>query len=300
MHFGYDAAPLLRDADLVLALECDVPWSTAQEAPPENAFLVQIGADAAFQRYPMRTFRADLAITATAESVLEAVHNAAAVIAGRCGDALEARRTWLAAQAAERRARLEAAAQPACDHITPAHLTRAISQIAGPEAIVFNEYPLLLDHLERSKPGTFFGLSPAGGLGWGLGAAIGAKLAAPDKFVIAAVGDGAYMFANPTACHWMQQAANAPVLTVVVNNSRYGAVRRATLSMFRDGVAGRDDGMGLADLGPSPPFHAFVAAQGGFGEIVERPQQLAGAMARAKRAVVEEGRQALLNVVCPC
>ncbi len=74
---------------------------------------------------------------------------------------------------------------------------------------------------------------------------------------------------------------------------------RATLSMFKDGAAGEDDGRFLADLDPAPPFEEFVRAQGGFGERVERAQDLPGALARARDAVVNEKRQALLNVIVP-
>jgi acetolactate synthase I/II/III large subunit len=299
MHFGYDPAPFLRQADLVIAIECDVPWLTPADAPPDTAFVAQIGVDPAFSRYPMRTFRADCVLRTTAESVAQDLRVLCHGHMETAKSRIAPRRAALAARQTQRQEALAAAAKPARDHITPAHLSRAISEMAEPDTIIFNEYPLLLDHVTRTQPGTYFGLSPAGGLGWGLGAAIGAKMAAPEKFVIATLGDGAYMFANPTACHWMQDAANAPVLTIIFNNSRYGAVRRATLSMFKDGASAKDDGMGFADLGPSPPFHAFVAAQGGFGICVERPEDLTNALARAKHAVMVEKKQALVNVICP-
>ena len=183
--------------------------------------------------------------------------------------------------------------------ITAAHFSRAIGEAVGDDAIIFNEYPLTLDHCPREKPGTFYGVSAAGGLGWGLGAALGAKLAAPDQLIVATVGDGAYMFANPTVCHWVGDKFDLPVLTVIFNNSRYGAVRRATLSMFKDGAAGEDDGQFLADLSPSPPFEEFVRSQGGHGERVEKPEELAGALARARDAVMRDRKQALVNVICP-
>jgi acetolactate synthase I/II/III large subunit len=298
MHGGYEGAPYLRDADLVIVLEADVPWNLASEAPPASAKIVQIGVDPVFQRYPMRTFRCDLAIAATAQALgglTERARGAKATEKTR----IEARRALLTRRHDERRTASKTAGAGPSKTITPAMLSRAISELTEPDTIIFNEYPLLLDHVARTRPGTYFGLSPAGGLGWGLGAAIGAKLAAPEKFVIATLGDGAYMFANPTACHWMQDAAKAPVMTIIFNNSRYGAVRRATLSMFTDGASAQTNGMGFADLGPSPPFHAFVAAQGGFGAYVERPEDLADALARAKHAVMVEKKQALVNVVCP-
>jgi acetolactate synthase I/II/III large subunit len=85
---------------------------------------------------------------------------------------------------------------------------------------------------------------------------------------------------------------------VVFNNARYGAVRRATLSMYGEGTAAEDDGRLMADLDPSPDFEKLVEASGGHGERVERPGDVPGAIERALRVVRTENRQALLNVVC--
>jgi acetolactate synthase-1/2/3 large subunit len=85
----------------------------------------------------------------------------------------------------------------------------------------------------------------------------------------------------------------------VFNNSRYGAVRRATLSMFKDGAAGETDGRVLADLDPAPPYDELARAQGAHSERVEKPADLPDALARARDVVVNEHRQALLNVITP-
>jgi len=183
--------------------------------------------------------------------------------------------------------------------ITPVYLSRCIGEAVGGDAIIVNEYPLRQEYCPREVPGTYFGLSPAGGLGWGFGAALGAKLAAPDKLVVATLGDGAYMFANPTACHWTAAAHDLPILTIVFNNALYGAVRNSTLAMYRDGAAAKDAGRLLADLNPSPAFEMLVQAQGGHGERVEDPAALPEALARAVRVVTSERRQALLNVITP-
>jgi acetolactate synthase-1/2/3 large subunit len=183
--------------------------------------------------------------------------------------------------------------------ISPAYLSRVIGEAIGEDAIIFNEYPVRADHCAREKPGTFYALGPAGGLGWGFGAALGAKLAAPDAFVVATLGDGAYMFANPMVAHWVSATHKLPILTIVFNNSRYAAVRNATVSMFKDGVAGETDGRGLADLDPAPPYDEMAKAQGAHTERVERPADLPDALARARDVVVNERRQALLNVITP-
>ena len=117
--------------------------------------------------------------------------------------------------------------------------------------------------------------------------------------MVATLGDGAYMFANPTVGHWVARAHGLPILTIVFNNSRYGAVRRATLSMFKDGTAGENDGTTLADLSPAPPYELMAQAQGAYAERVEKPADLPDALTRAREAVVSGRRQALLNVITP-
>ena len=107
------------------------------------------------------------------------------------------------------------------------------------------------------------------------------------------------MFANPMVGHWVSAAHNLPILTILFNNSRYGAVRNATLSMFKDGVAGETDGRFLADLDPAPPYEELARAQGAHAERVEKPADLPEALSRARDAVINEKRQAMLNVITP-
>jgi acetolactate synthase I/II/III large subunit len=292
MNAGYDSGPLVGDADLIIVIESDAPWYPNMQQIAAGCRVAHIGEDPTFARYPMRTFPSDLSIAALPSIVLAALD---ATLAKQKLN-VEARRARLIERHTARRAKAEKEASATA--LNAATFSRAISEAVGEDAIIFNEYPLSLDHCPREKAGTFFGLSAAGGLGWGLGAALGAKLAAPDKFVVATVGDGAYMFTNPTVCHWVADKFKIPVLTVVFNNSRYGAVRRATLSMFKDGAAGEDDGQFLADLSPSPPFEEFVRSQGGHGERVETFEQLAPALTRARDAV-RGGQQALVNVIIP-
>ncbi len=299
MHMGYDPGGLVEKADLVLVIEADVPWIPSEQQPREDCKFATMGVDSVFARYPMRSFPSDLAITATAANGLDALE--AALAKQTIPEArIAARRTRMADHKRKRNEQLaKASAAPASDKITPAYLSRIIGEVMGPDSVIFNEYTLMQDHCPRDKAGTFYGLSPAGGLGWGLGAALGAKLAAPEKFVVAVLGDGAYMFNNPTVGHWVSDVYKLPVLVIIFNNSRYGAVRGATLSMFKDGVAGEDDGRMFADMQPSPPYEEIVRIQGGHGERVEKAADLADVLKRARDVVVKEGRQALVNVICP-
>jgi len=298
MHFGYEPGALIADADLVIVLDSDVPWIPSLQHPPAGCHVAHVGEDPFFVRYPMRSFPSDLAVQANALNALNALNEAVESRLGMAEARIAARRGRLTERMRTRRAQLAKDSVPG-ERISPEYLSHAIGEAVGEDAVIFNEYPLRPDHCVREKPGTLFALGPAGGLGWGFGAALGAKLAAPDHLIVATLGDGAYMFSNPTVCHWASVKHQLPILTVVFNNNRYGAVRRATLSMFKDGVAGETDGRILADLDPAPPYDEMAKAQGAYAERVEKPADLPDALARAREAVVNESRQALLNVITP-
>ena len=298
MHFGFEPGALLADADLVIVLESDVPWIPHLQHPPAGCRVAHVAEDPFFVRYPMRSFPSDLAVQAGCINALDALVKAVEPRLQMADARIAARRARLTERMRLRRAQL-AKDSAGGGTISPAYLSRVIGETVGDDAIIFNEYPLRPDHCAREKPGSFFALGPAGGLGWGFGAALGAKLAAPDAFVVATLGDGAYMFANPTVGHWVSATHNLPILTVVFNNSRYGAVRNATLSMFKDGAAGENDGRTFADLDASPAYEAMAMAQGAYAERVEKPADLPNALLRAREAVVSGRRQALLNVITP-
>ncbi len=255
LNLGYQPRPLLDEADLIVVLDCDVPWIASLERPPPGCRVAHIGEDPGFLRYPVRSFPVDLSIAAATMPALGALEAALDTRGLDKDERVAIRRDALGKRSAALRARWASEAQAGATNraIKPEFLSRAIGEAVGPDAVIVNEYPLRVEHCAREVPGTYFGLSPAGGLGWGLGAALGAKLAAPDRLVVATVGDGAYVFANPTACHWVSAAHDLPILTVVFNNAAYGAVRNSTLAMYRDGLAANDGAGLLADLSPSPP-----------------------------------------------
>jgi acetolactate synthase-1/2/3 large subunit len=298
MHAGYDSGPHVGDADLIIVIESDAPWYPRVEQPAPGCRVVHIGEDPVFVRYPMRSFPSDLAVQAGVTNALTALSGAVEQRLQMAEARIAARRGRLAERMRNRRAQLAKDAAPG-QTISPEYLSRCIGDCVGEDAVIFNEYPLRADHCPREKPGTLYALGPAGGLGWGFGAALGAKLASPDKMIVATLGDGAYMFGNPMVGHWVAGKYNLPILAIVFNNSRYGAVRKATLSMFKEGVAGESDGRVLADLDPAPAYEELAKAQGAHAERVEKPADLPEALARARNAVLIDKRQALLNVITP-
>jgi acetolactate synthase I/II/III large subunit len=297
-HFGYDATPYLDDADAILVLECDVPWVPSLKAPGPQCKVVHLGVDPLFQRYPIRGFPGDLAVTGAAAAALPEL--AAALDRYVAKPAVERRRIRVASRAEAQRAGWQKNRETVAS-LRPIHMAWASACIARakPEdAILVNEYTLMPEYCGSTLPGTYFGSSPASGLGWGGGAALGAKLAAPDRLVIATLGDGSHLFGNPVAVHHAAAAHNLPVLFVIMNNSMWGAVRRATSAMYPQGEAMRSNKPPLIDLDELPAFEQVCAAAGGYGERVEDPAGLPAALERALHAVTIDKRQALLNVIC--
>ncbi len=300
LHLGFSPDPLLETADAVLAIDSDVPWFPSVKNPPGDGKVVHMGLDPAYSHYPIRNFPCDVAIRADSSVAIPMLTAALAPYRAQAQERLTARFDRLQALHEEQRMAWREALQSVRDDspLDPQWITHCIDEIKDEQTIVVNEYDLVPTQATFTQPGTLFGNSPAGGLGWGLGASLGAKLAAPDKLVIATLGDGSYMFGNPTPCHFVSQALGVPTLTVVYNNRVWNAVRRANLGIYPNGWAAKTNHFPLSELQPSPHFEVLVTASGGYGERVERASDVKPTLQRALKAVREEGRQAVLNMIC--
>jgi acetolactate synthase-1/2/3 large subunit len=295
MHCGWDPHALLKSADLVLVVDCDVPWIPKEGKPAPGAKVVHIGTDPLFARYPLRGFRVDLALTGAVGPTLQSLWRAAQKQAVSVKK-IEERRKIVTDFSSQLRKKARAGIDPVPSAITGKWLSACLNKVIGKDTLIVNEYPLVLEELEIREPGRYFANSPAGGLGWGMGAALGAKLAQPERTVICALGDGSYMFGNPSAGHYVSEAMKLPVLFVIANNARWAAVHRSTLGVYPKGAASAAEKPPFATLEPSPRFEHIVQASGGHGESVSEPKALLPALERALKVVREEKRQALLNV----
>ena len=297
MNFGGNIADLLAVADVVLVIDSEVPWTPARNSLRSDVTVIQMASDPLYQRIPTRGFQTDLAITAAPWMGIAALHEAMEGKMRGNKSRIDTRRRTLTEAHAEMVARR---AQLLEQHrgqrpIHPALVADAINQVKSDDAIIVNELGIGPDFLNMSMQGTLIGNSPAGGLGFALGASLGAKLAAPDRDVITTVGDGSYMFGNPTPAHFVGRAEQLPTLTVVTNNQMWNAVKSSTLGMYPEGRASKANKIPLVDLQPSPDFELTMSACGGYGEKVEDPDDLIPAMERGMKAVAD-GQPALLNV----
>jgi acetolactate synthase-1/2/3 large subunit len=307
LYVGNQTLKHAKNADLIFFIDIDVPWEPPRrDALRPDVKIIHLERDPMFTAIPGWGFPADLPVTACSEVALPAlVALARAKLAGLDESEkrrIEERRKEVAAEHEALMGETAASIAGAQKQkpLNPIWVSKCIGDIMDERTIIFNETVTskLAEVIPLNRPGSHYNTPPAGHLGWALGAAIGAKLGARDATVIAAVGDGAYMFAAPTACHFTAQKYRVPFLTIVYNNQVWNASIAAARGLYPDGVARRTNNYPGTDLSPSPRFELTAEACGAFAERVEEPEELPRALERALLAVTRDGRQALLNVIC--
>src|SRR5205814_6195044 len=137
------------------------PWYPGMQQPAAGCRDAHIGEDPTFSRYPMRSFPSNLSIASPAAIVLAALD---AALEKQKLD-VEARRAQLTARHDARRAKSDSQAN--AKELNAATFSRAVCDAVGEYAIIFNEYPLSLDHCACEKSSSFSGLCVSGRLSSG-------------------------------------------------------------------------------------------------------------------------------------
>ena len=297
MQIGQDPNALLEQADVILVIDALAPWWPDKVCVRDDATVIQLGPDPLFSRTPVRTFSAHLSLPGDTATTLLALINR---MQGqpRDEDLIAARRAKHTEAARANRAAVIKRAEDGCaDPMTKDWVSLCVGRaIKGRRASIFHELGCPLGPLDVDQHLGYFQEPHSGGLGWGLPAALGGQLADPDRLVFATIGDGSYMFANPTACHLVAEAMGLPVITLVLNNAEWGAVRHSVEGMYPDGSAARANQVPLTALTPSPDFAMVAAASRAYTETVTHGADLPDALDRAIRVATEERRQVLMNI----
>ena len=241
MNLGYELSPLLEKADVILAVDVPVPWLPAYDKVRDDAKVIHMGPDPLHGYVPVRGHPCDIALACATAEGLQVLNETLAEHEGRAKLRIDKRRASLAGSWKTLRDgwRKKLESVKAESPIHPAWITHCINEIKDDDTIIIKESPLMQEHIDFSKPTTMFNAGAASGLGHGLGCALGAKLAARDRLVIGTHGDGSYMFGNPISAHYVGAEQELPVLTVLFNNQRWQAVRRATVGLNREGFAAK-------------------------------------------------------------
>ena len=299
-HQGFSPDHILSEADLVIVMDSDVPWYPSVKKPEDTTVIVNIGIDPLYGKYPVRSFASDITLNCDTYLALKSLVKELSGPSKISGRTIEERRSRLKGRHDRLFDGMYSSAENGSGSIPldQDYVSSRINRIIDKDTVIVNEYNNQMIWQMNHRPGCYFGVSHAGYLGWGVGAALGIKMAEPEKTVITTVGDGSYMFAVPSACHFVSKAYNLPILVIVYNNQSWEAVKHATLHIHPDGWTAKASEIPLSELKPSPDYHQICAAFGGYGEKVERPEDLDGAIERALNAVKIDKRQACLNVVC--
>ena len=297
---GYNPAAFTEQADFGLMVDVDVPWIPKTTRVNPNAYWAQLDVDAIKRDIPMWGFPLNARIEG--DSVL---------LIAQLIDIIEASATpefktkaaarGLALQTAHAQNRHRAASlaqvRGVVNAINPHYLCAAIGRHIRLQDMVLNEAirntMAVFEQIPREVPGSLMGLS-GGGLGFSAGTALGIKLAQADNRVIHFVGDGSFYFSNPSSVYAVASQYGLPILTVLLDNGGWSAVKESTLRMYPQGQA-KDTNQFASDLGYSTDFAAIAEAAGAHGERLVDPAQAEAAIKRCL-AALDAGRSALLHV----
>lgn len=302
----------LSQADVIVSIDTAGPWNTKSSGivPNSTASYITIASDPLFVNpYPFDAFfPADVRITARTDLALSAILEQTSEIVGMNSSLQGTISNRRATIAASHNTTWQAAIASAQSHandtpINASWVGYCMGQVIDNNTILVNEIGPSSATWAVTQPGSYLGTAPSSTLGqWG-GMALGAKLAAPNKTVIAGCGDGAYMYGVPSAVFFAATRHSLPFLTVIDANTSWGAVKSALTGAYPKGYAVTN---GLSDLGSNlslsktshvaPSYEMVCQAMGGYGEKVTDPAQVVPALQRGL-AAVKNGQPAVLNMI---
>ena len=297
---GYNPAAFTEQADFGLMVDVDVPWIPKTTRINPHAYWAQLDVDAIKRDIPMWGFPLNARIEGdSVRLITQLIEIIEASAAPEFKTKAAARGLALQTAHAQNRKRAASLAQVpgVVNAINPHYLCAAIGQQIRLQDVVLNEAirntMAVFEQIPREVPGSLMGLS-GGGLGFSAGTALGIKLAQADNRVIHFVGDGSFYFSNPSSVYAVASQYGLPILTVLLDNGGWSAVKESTLRMYPQGQA-KGTNQFASDLGYSTDFAAIAEAAGAHGERLVDPAQVEAAIARCL-AALDAGRSALLHV----
>lgn len=302
LHMGFDIKPHLENCDLFLVVGSSVPWYPPH-AGPTNGTVVVIDENPIKGYMTYQNLQADHYLDGNVASSLRLLIETLKLTWSAQGpgdsSAFQDRRRHWEAEHNRIFDSYRSAAMATKDErpIDPAWLCAAISDVMPENAIYVEETithrQTIQRHISWNQPQSYF--HPSGGLGMGLGQALGVKLAAPERPVMALMGDGSFLYNPIVPALGAAKEVGLPILIVVFNNGNYSAMKGSHLDFYPEGVAantGIYHGVNIT----GPDYSTLLQPFGGHGERVEDPAEVKPALERAL-AAVNSGQTALLDVV---
>ena len=284
---GDEKPELVRQADFVLLVESVLPWHPPSALPSPGAKVAVLGEDPLHPRLPYWGYRADFVLQGEVASALAGLASritkrSASKDYGKSREGL----------------RQGAAAAGGKNSIETPWVAHELNAVLPENAVVVNETIThrldLLRLLERVGPGGYYEAS-YGGLGGGLGLALGVKHAEPSRPVVATMGDGAFHYNPVVGSLGASQEHDLPILVVLFNNAGYLSQKMDVAMYYPAGEAVKSNRFVGTRITPRPDYAALARAFGGVGERVERPAEVRPALERGLAAIAQ-GRLALVDV----
>ncbi|KAJ5467108.1 Thiamine pyrophosphate enzymeC-terminal TPP-binding [Penicillium sp. IBT 31633x] len=295
--------PEVLEADVILILDCDVPWIPTAGKPRKGTTIFHLDVDPLKQQMPLFSI------------------NATRRLKVGCGIALEQLNAFLNKQNIDRaqytqqfkrrssnykawRQNLQSLESPSEDGVVSVPYLASRLRESLPENTIYvleavTNAGHLIHHLNLTKPGSLVA-SGAGGLGWGGGAALGVKLGKPGSFICAIVGDGVYLFSQMESVYWIARRYDIPFLLIVLNNGGWNAPKVSALLVHKEESLSKTNRRDLnISFDPSPDYPGIATAAGkAWGVTVTAQSQLDPAIREATE-VVQNGRCAVIEVAVP-
>jgi acetolactate synthase I/II/III large subunit len=293
-----EMAEVLKGADLVFLLESVGPWHPPSALPAPDTRVVVLGEDPLHPHLPFWGFRADLIVAGDPEASLALLlrevrkniapgSRAAAIERGRLRNDKRRAATREAARAAGTRAAIETS-----------WAVHELEALLPEDAIVVDEtitHRLDVQRLfDRLPPGGYFEAS-YGGLGMGIGMALGVKAARPDRIVVNLIGDGAFHYNPVPGSFGAAQEHRLPILVVLFDNAGYRSQKGDVINEYPDGWAVKSNQFVGTSITPRPDYALLARAYGGYGEAVSSSGEVRAAFTRGLEAVAK-GQLALITV----
>jgi thiamine pyrophosphate-dependent acetolactate synthase large subunit-like protein len=297
LYLGLANYKALEEADLVLLVGGRAPWYPARRRPTSGK-IVSIH-DAPLKNHMVyQNLHADFYLEGDIAESLKLLI-AAAKRAKIDTDTVNARRQRWTREHENYVASLRIEREKAQNGsgIDPLSLVGALGDVMPTDIIYVDETithsPMLRQHLPLTMAQSFF--RGSGGLGQGIGTALGIKLAARERPVALLIGDGSFLYNPIIQALGASKRHDLPILIVILNNKKYEAMRKGHVHQYPDGASvSKNLHYGVAIEGPD--YEQLGSHFGFHGQRVEKLADLKNALQNAL-AATRDGNTAILNVM---
>lgn len=300
LHGGFDPQQYLGEADALFLVGAIAPWHPASRGPAPHARVAVLDENPLRVELPYWGFKTDLCLAGEIESSLAHLLESLRRKVAKGDGAIEQRAAMWRERSAERRRKWKELALSLSGRkpIDTRWVAHEIGQVLPGDAIVVEEtitHRLAVhQYIDGLKPGSYFAGS-IGGLGTGLGTALGVKAAAPKRPVVCLIGDGSFNYDPALAALGVCQEHQLPILILIFNNYGYLSQKSGIPRYFPEGHAVRSKKFIGVTIAPSPDYATIARAFDGYGEKVEEPAEVRRAIERGLKAV-SSGQLALIDI----